>query len=91
MLVVFQISQHVTTINYHICIVSNYSLKPALEGWHDCVKKVMRLWKKIEDGSRSKNEPYTDIDDFYLYLYDEEDMTANQMTFNKRRRSGKIK
>ena len=71
--------------------MSNFSLKPSLEAWYDCVKKVMRLWKKVEDGSKSKDIINNDIDDFYLYLYDEEDTTNNQTTFNnKKKRSGII-
>lgn len=72
-----------------LTIVSNYSLKPALEGWFDCIKKVMRLKKKVED-DRNGAGALNDIDDFYVYLYDEEDLTNNQTTFNKGKKRSNI-
>lgn len=49
----------------------------------------MRLWKKVEQESNAGKD-YNDIDDFYLYMFDEEDLSNNQMTFNRKKRSGKF-
>lgn len=66
---------------HKLYIVSNFSLKPSLEVWYDCVKKVIRLWNKRKQALEIKNNgsctqpDYDEIDDFYLNLYDEEDLS----------------
>jgi hypothetical protein len=49
-----------------------------IEGWYDVVKKVMRIWDKgtlNENNKKQRNNEtnFNDIDDFFVYLYDEED------------------
>ena len=47
------------------------------ENWYEVLKKVNRIWKKgsLSANESAKNDPlmHNDINDFYLYLYDEED------------------
>jgi hypothetical protein len=59
--------------------LTQYNTKPTLETWFDIIKRVMRLKSKM--GAKKQGgagEATADVDDFYVYLYDEEDTNTNQ-------------
>ena len=63
--------------------LNQFNQKPTLESWYDIVKRVVRLYQKTKPQKSQKdsaNQVVTttaplqaDADDFYVYLYDEED------------------
>ena len=66
--------------------LNQFNQKPTLETWYDIVKRVIRLHQKTKPPQKSHKDtqvvtaPATiqaDADDFYVYLYDEEDQQSN--------------
>lgn len=60
-------------------IVSGSSSRPLIEPWYDVLKKVSRLWKKGTLSASKENHDalkQNDINDFYIYLFDEEDIST---------------
>ena len=65
--------------------LNQFNQKPTLETWYDIVKRVIRLHQKTKPQKSHKDTqvvtaPATiqaDADDFYVYLYDEEDQQSN--------------
>jgi hypothetical protein len=57
----------------------SFSSKPMLETWYDVLKRVMRLSKssplskKAKEENKDKQQNRDDANDFYVYMYDEED------------------
>lgn len=50
-----------------------------MESWYDVLKKAMRIWLKgtlAIPNSSATNKVNSDIEDFYVYLYDEEDTST---------------
>lgn len=62
--------------------LTQFNTKPTLETWYDIIKRVMRLKSKLKktppEGVKSMDQVHQDVDDFYVYLYDEEDTSGNQ-------------
>lgn len=64
---------------------NNAGTKTQIEGFFDALKKVMRLYRHEEssqDKKKDSQEP-SQGENFYLYIYDEEEYQAQQR-FNKR-------
>jgi hypothetical protein len=50
------------------------------ESWYDVLSKVMRIWSKGTLKGENKSldiSDNADIEDYYVFLYDEEDHTNN--------------
>lgn len=69
--------------------IAHDQIKTQLENWYSVLKKVMRMWENsaLVKDAKSKTtkssffaakELHTDADDFYVFIYDEED--RNQQT-----------
>ena len=67
--------------------LNQFNQKPTLETWYDIVKRVIRLHQKTKPTPQKSQKDtqvvtasatiQADADDFYVYLYDEEDQQSN--------------
>ncbi len=53
----------------------------AIEVWYDVLKKVMKMWETSSSAKTTTAAGFTikqksDADDFYVFMYDEEDKQA---------------
>lgn len=62
-----------------IAELSNNQLKTSIETWFEILKLVMRLYETSELANSK-----SDADDFYVFLYDEEDKQQQKLQFNKK-------
>jgi hypothetical protein len=71
---------------FDIAEISNDQAKTYLESWFDVLKKVMHMWENgasdfykkskvltTKSGFFQKDAQQSDADDFYVFIYDEED------------------